>query len=303
MNEGREGSLQVRHFFREAKIPLEIRPVLGRMGFSKAIATTGSLKGTQSVGIWGKREIQQIERLAFRQRKTFVQEKFDDLTCLILTDGISFPRVVKQKAKEMRVALFTTRLPNSKCKTRLKKLFSFVGSPQDTVSGGLLNIFGRGVLILGDSGVGKSESALELISRGHLFVSDDVVQIKKDLDGNLVGSAPPLSRDFMEIRGLGIINIKRIFGNKSICGQTKIDLIIMLKRWKEGKEYDRLGLKFPESQNILGVDIPKISIPVALGRNMATLIEVACKVFILKQKGYHAAGEITKKLDRALAIR
>jgi HPr kinase/phosphorylase len=303
MNEGRGCSLQVRHFFREAKIPLEIRPVLGRTGFSKAITTTGSLRSSLPVRVWGKREIQQIERLALRQKKAFVQEKLDNLPCLILTDGLSFPRIVKQRAKEMRIALFTTELPNSKSKTRLKKLFSFVGNPQDTISGGLLNIFGRGVLILGDSGVGKSESALELISRGHLFVSDDVVQIRKDSDGNLVGSAPPLSRDFMEIRGLGIINIKKIFGDKSIRAQTKIDLIIMLKRWREGKEYDRLGLKFPESQKILGVDIPKISIPVALGRNMSTLIEVACKVFLLKQKGYHAAGEITKKLDRALAIR
>lgn len=300
MNEGRGESLQVRLFFREAKIPLEIRPVLGKTGFSKVIAAK---KGTFPVGLWGKREIQQIERLASRQKKTFVQEKLNDLPCLILTDGMPFPRIVKHTAKEKRIALFTTELPNRMSKTRLKKLFSHIGAPQDIISGGLLNIFGRGVLILGDSGVGKSESTLELISRGHLFVSDDVVQIKMDADGNLIGSAPPLSRDFMEIRGLGIINIKKIFGEKSIRSRTKIDLIIMLKRWKEGKEYDRLGLKFPKSQKILGVDIPKISIPVALGRNMATLIEVACKVFLLKQKGYHAAGEITKKLDRALAIR
>ena len=101
----------------------------------------------------------------------------------------------------------------------------------------------------------------------------------------------------------GIINIKKIFGEKSICPQAGIDLIIVLKRWKEGKEYDRLGLKFPENQKILSVDIPKISIPVAPGRNIVTLIEVACKVFMLKQKGYHAALEITEKLDRALATR
>jgi HPr kinase/phosphorylase len=184
----------------------------------------------------------------------------------------------------------------------LKKIFSAIMIPQQVLSGGLLNIFGQGILIMGDSGVGKSESALELISRGHFFISDDVVRIQKEEEGKLIGSAVPLSRNFMEIRGLGIINIQKIFGNRSTCSQTEIDLIIMLKRWESGKDYDRLGLKFPESRKILGVTVPKITIPVGPGRNIATLIEVACKVFMLKQQGYDAAKEITEKLNRAIAI-
>jgi len=171
---------------------------------------------------------------------------------------------------------------------------------QTTIFGGLLQIFGLGVLIIGDSGIGKSESSLELISRGYRFVSDDVVHVTKMPSGELIGKSPPISRYFMEIRGLGIINIKEIFGPKSISRQAKIDLVIQLRKWQRGKEYDRLGLKFPEDYEILGKKIPQLSIPVAPGRNIATLIEVACKVHILRLKGYHAPMEIVKKLSRAL---
>lgn len=171
------------------------------------------------------------------------------------------------------------------------------------ISGGLLQIFGMGVLIIGDSSIGKSESALELISRGHRFVSDDVVQIKRKSSGKLIGTAPHIARYYMEIRGLGIINIKEIFGPQAICKQTEIDLAIKLEKWRPGKEYDRLGLKSPEYYKILGEKIRQINIPVAPGRNMATLIEVACKVHTLGERGYHAPQEIVKKLNRILSAR
>jgi HPr kinase/phosphorylase len=173
-------------------------------------------------------------------------------------------------------------------------------SPQALVSGGLLRLYGIGVLIVGDSGIGKSECALEIISRGHQFVSDDVTFFVRNGDGELLGSAPDFSRNFMEIRGLGIINIKEIFGEKSLCRRTKLDFVIKLKHWEEGKEYDRLGLEFPEDYEILGIKVPQIIIPLAPGRNIATLIEVACKVYHRRQKGYHAPRELVEKLDRAL---
>jgi HPr kinase/phosphorylase len=172
---------------------------------------------------------------------------------------------------------------------------------QKVVSGGMLQINGLGVLIKGDSGIGKSESALELISRGWRFVSDDVTNIKKISDNKLIGISPSLSRYFMEIRGLGIINIKQIFGSKAICKSSKIDLVINLKNWEQNKVYDRLGLESPEKYELLGVKIPQIIIPVAPGRNIATLIEVACKVQVLKEKGYHAPQEITYRLNRNIA--
>jgi HPr kinase/phosphorylase len=175
------------------------------------------------------------------------------------------------------------------------------GSCRVTLSGGFLQIFGLGVIIIGHSGIGKSESALELISRGHRFISDDVVEVRRRKDGSLIGNAPSLSRYFMEIRGLGIINIKEIFGLQAISRQSRVDLIIRLKKWQRGDEYDRLGLEFPEDFEILGVKIPQLIVPVAPGRTIALLIEIACKVHLLRKKGYHASREIVKRLDKALA--
>lgn len=170
-----------------------------------------------------------------------------------------------------------------------------------TLSAGFLKIFGLGTLILGDSGIGKSESALELIARGHRFVADDVVQIRKTAGGDLVGTAPALSRNFMEIRGLGIINIRAIFGARAILREAKVDLVVRLKKWRRGYEVDRLGLKSGDDMVILGRKIPQLAIPVAPGRNIATLIEIACKVQALRQKGYSAPAEIIRRLDRALS--
>ena len=176
------------------------------------------------------------------------------------------------------------------------------GAPSRLVlSGGLLQIFGLGVIITGHSGIGKSESALELISRGHRFISDDAVEVTRTKGGGLVGRSPVLSRYFMEIRGLGIINIRAIFCPRAICRESKVDLVIWLKKWQKGDEYDRLGMEFPADFEILGVKIPQLIVPVAPGRTIALLIEVACKVHQLRKKGYHASREIVKKLDRALS--
>ncbi len=171
---------------------------------------------------------------------------------------------------------------------------------QTTISAGFISIFGLGTLILGDSGIGKSESAVELISRGHKFIADDVVQVRVTSKGDLIGTAPALSRNFMEIRGLGIINIRAIFGARAIAREARIDLVIRLKKWRRGYEVDRLGLKSGDDMTILGRKIPQLAIPVAPGRNIATLIEIACKVHILRQKGYSAPDEIIRRLDRVL---
>ncbi len=303
MSEGGEDSLLVRHFYKLAKVPLRLSSVSGRTGFSRMLHTPYQTADWLPVQIWGRRELQKIENLPPAQRKKFIQGEFQNFSCCVLSDNLSFPPSAREIALENKLALFKSELSRSRLKTRLKELFSSLYNSSLTLSGGLLQIFGIGVLILGDSGVGKSESALELIARGHIFISDDVVRIQKDVNGNLSGTAVSISRNFMEIRGLGIINVAKIFGKKSISPKSKIELIIMLRKWEEGKDYDRLGLEIPETYKILGVSVPKISIPVAPGRNISTLIEVACKVFLLKEKGYLAAREITEKLERALSRR
>ena len=171
------------------------------------------------------------------------------------------------------------------------------------VSGGLLRVAGLGVLINGDSGIGKSESSLELISRGNRLVSDDVVEARRGEDGRILGRSPSLTRHFMEIRGLGIINIKQIFGPRAVLLESPIALVITLHKWEGRGRSDRLGLKFPEDYTLLGGRIPRINIPVAPGRNIATLIEIACKVQGLRKSGYHASKDIVRKLERVLSRR
>jgi HPr kinase/phosphorylase len=175
-------------------------------------------------------------------------------------------------------------------------------SNETTVSGELVRIFGLGVFIFGDSGIGKSESALELVGRGHRLVADDVVRVRRGADGRLRGRAPDLSRDYMEIRGLGIINIREIFGARALCAESGLDLAVRLRKWFPGREFDRLGLRFPRDTAILGVPLPQITIPVAPGRNIATLIEVASRVHGLRRRGYLASREIVRRLSRALRV-
>jgi len=303
MNNGKRSSLKIEEFYKKTKELLKLKPVINKTPRSRKIGKFSSSKSFHSVKTWGKREIQYLEKLSANKRREFLKKSLEDNpSCLVLTDSLTFFPEIKNEAKNRRLALFSSELTRRRFQEKANKFFLSLDSGEITISGELLQIFGLGVLIMGDSGIGKSESALELLTRGHPFVSDDVVRIKKAANkGILIGMSPALSRYFMEIRGLGLINIKEIFGSKIVLKQTKIDLAIDLKKWQQEKEYDRIGLKFAEDYVILGEKIPQLNIPVAPGRNIATLIEVACKVHILRRKGYRAPEEIIRKLNRALS--
>jgi len=295
-----DSNLDVKDFFKRTKDLLKLRPAFKKIDFSRKVGGKGSI----SVQVWGKKEIQDYEKLSSKERKDFIKKRFkESQPFVILADNLSFSPEIEEEAKEKRLALFRSMLSQKMCRERMKSFFSHLSPDQVTISGELLQISGLGVLIVGDSGLGKSESALELISRGYLFVCDDVVHVKRENNSRLAGTAPPISRNFMEIRGLGIINIKEIFGPKAVLKRSAIDLVIKLAKRQREKKDDGLGLKPPEDHEILGVKIPQINIPVGPGRNMATLIEVACQVHILKEKGYHAPQDIVRKLNRALSLR
>jgi HPr kinase/phosphorylase len=159
----------------------------------------------------------------------------------------------------------------------------------------LLDVFGLGVLILGESGIGKSECALDLIDRGHRLVADDVVEIKR-MGDVLVGISPDLTRFHMELRGLGVLNIKDLYGVSSMRLSKKVELVMQLERWEAGKEYDRLGLH-DETFLILGVEVPLVRMPVAPGRNIALLVEVAARNQLLREGGYDAARRFVERVD------
>lgn len=287
MNKGRNSSPRVKDFYQRARDSLELLPLSGRTGFLKKLQPDPSSRSLSRIQIW--------------EKTVFLDEK--RTACLIVTDGRAASEELQTWSRTHKIAIFLSPHSKKKCRTVLRRVLSELFPKQVVVSGGLLQIFGLGVLIIGDSGVGKSESALELISRGYRFISDDVTQIERKSKTQLEGTAPELSRNFMEIRGLSIINIQQIFGEQAVCERSSIDLVISLENWDEDKAYDRLGLDEPEEYEILGVKIPQITIPVAPGRNISTLIEVACKVHILRKNGYHAPQEIVKRLDRALQVR
>jgi HPr kinase/phosphorylase len=305
VNSDKELSLEVKDFFQKTKDILKLIPASGKIGFSKKTVLPRQREHRLPIKVWGKKDSNTLKSLSSFERKKLAQRILKDETfCVIQADGLRFFPEVVEEARKRKLPLFMTELSQKKCREELKNFFLNFSSRQIKISAGLLQIFGLGVLIMGDSGVGKSESALELVSRGNRFVCDDVVLLQKTANDKLVGAAPPLTRNFMEIRGLGIINIKEVFGPKSVLKQSRVDLVIRLTKYsKKGQESDRLGLKFPEDYSILGMKIPRINILVAPGRNVATLIEVACKVHVLREKGYFAPQDIIKKLDGVLSTR
>ena len=169
-------------------------------------------------------------------------------------------------------------------------------APQITRHGVFVEVYGEGILILGDSGIGKSETAIELIKRGHRFIADDAVELKKVSAKTIVGTAPELIRYYIELRGIGIVDVRRLFGMGSVKVTEKVDLVVKLEQWEKGKEYDRFGL-VTEYTDIMGINIPTTTIPVQPGRNLAVIIEIAAMNNRQKKMGYNTAEEFDKKLS------
>ena len=179
--------------------------------------------------------------------------------------------------------------------SELNRFLKIELAPRISIHGVLVDVFGEGVLITGESGIGKSEAALELVKRGHRLVSDDVVEIKKTNNDELIGTAPDITRYFIELRGIGIIDVKEIFGIGAVKDTENIDMIIHLEPWEEGKQYDRLGM-VDEYTNIMGINVPSLTMPVKLGRNLAVIVEVASMNNRQKRMGYNAAVELNNRL-------
>ena len=173
-------------------------------------------------------------------------------------------------------------------------------APRITRHGVLVDVYGVGIMITGESGVGKSEAALELVKRGHRLVADDVVDIKRVSDRRLIGESPEVVRHFMEIRGIGIIDISAMYGIGSVIHSKSIDMVVNLELWKKDKEYDRLGLT-EEFTELLDVKVPLLELPIRPGRNVAIVLEVAARNYRLKQQGYNAARELDNRLMNRMA--
>jgi HPr kinase/phosphorylase len=220
------------------------------------------------------------------------------ISCFVVTKGLRPPAELLKEADRRGIPVLTTP---SESTPFIKSLSAFLEERLALrlhLHSVLMDVFGLGVLIVGESGIGKSECALDLIVRGHRLVADDVVEIKRIGEG-LTGVSPELTRYHMELRGLGVLNIKDLYGVSSVRLAQRIELVVSLERWEAGKEYDRLGLR-DEAFTILGVAVPLVRMPVAPGRNIAILVEVASRNQLLKQRGYDAARRFAERVDEMI---
>ncbi len=223
-----------------------------------------------------------------------------DLACLVVTKNQEVPEYLLRAANENNTPLLRTFHLSSDFISLITKFLEERLLPTSTLHGVLLDVLGVGVLLQGKSGVGKSECALDLILRGYRLVADDVIKVRLKLPSVIFGEGMDLLHYHMEIRGLGIINIKHLFGVAAIRERKKIDLVLELVEWEPGKEYDRLGLE-EDTCEIHGVEIPKMRIPVRQGRNTSTIVEVAARNQLLKEMGYHSAREFQDLLEKRMA--
>ncbi len=248
------------------------------------------------IQIFGKVEHTFLEQKTPEQRLHCIRElcKREIPAVIISRNQDTFPELL-DAAKEFHIPILRTKQTTSKFMAKLIAYLNVELAERITLHGVLCEVYGEGVLITGESGVGKSETAIELVKRGHRLVADDAVEVKKVSDKSLVGTAPESIRHFIEIRGIGIIDVRRIFGMGSIKETEKIDLIIKLEAWDPKKQYDRLGL-VTEYSELLGNQIPTLNIPVKPGRNLAVVVEVAAMNNRQKKLGYNAAEELNNRL-------
>ena len=248
------------------------------------------------VNFLGKAEVEYINSFSDAERDARV-EKFmrKKPACIIVTRNLSCPKELLFYAEQYGVPVLSTPDSTSRSMATLIAYLNVELAERITRHGVFVEVYGEGVLILGDSGVGKSETAVELIKRGHRLVADDAVEIKKTGSKTIVGSAPDNIRHFIELRGIGIINARRIFGMGSVKLNEKIDMVIQLEPWDSEKVYDRMGIE-NEYTEILGVKIPYTVVPVKPGRNLAVIIEVAAMNNRQKKMGYNAARELMHNL-------
>ncbi len=290
----------------------QLKVLAGEMGLERTIAVSDLHRPAfilagfplnhppERIQIMGKTELSFIEQLEGAKRVDRLQQIcHNDTPCIIVAHGEQPPVDLIDCAERSQVPLLQTNLSTTKFISKLTNYLEAELSPRTTLHGVLIEVYGVGVLITGNSGIGKSETALELLKRGHRLVADDAVEIRQTAENELIGNAPELIECLMEIRGIGILNIMTMFGAGAVRIRKKITLAVQLEYWDSRKNYDRLGLD-EESMQILDTSIPKVTIPVRPGRNLAVIVEVAAMNYRLKRMGYHAAMQFTHRLAETM---
>ena len=265
------------------------RPGLALAGFFEKFEHT-------RIQIVGKAEHRYLEQQGENKRNAKIEDFFRHAPAAVIlsTSQEAFPHML-EAAERYQVPLLVTKDTTSPFMAALIAFLNVQLAPRITRHGVLVEVYGEGLLLLGDSGVGKSETAIELVKRGHRLIADDAVEIKRVSATTLVGEAPAIIRHYVELRGIGIVDVRRLFGMGSVKNSERIDLVINLEPWVQGKMYDRLGLD-SQTVDILGIKVPGITIPVKPGRNLAIILEIAAMNNRQKKMGYNTAEEFNRKL-------
>ncbi len=254
-----------------------------------------SMFDSERIMLIGQTEHEYMRSFSPEERVERVGKLFEcgKIPCVVFARDLPVPPEMMEFARKTGTPVFRTGKMTTVIMAQLYDYLSKLLAPKTTMHGVLMDVFGVGIMLTGESGVGKSETAMELIKRGHRLVADDSVLIK-NIENKLIGTAPERIRYFMELRGIGIINVKNMYGSGSVLGEKEIELVMELEHWKQGKEYDRIGGE-GGYEEILGIKAPKLTIPVSPGRNLAILIEVAARNYRLKSMGYDAAQELIQR--------
>ena len=256
----------------------------------------------QRIQIIGKVEYLYLKTLTPDEHKSRLDTFFSSKpVAVIFTSALEIDEETVALAEKHGVPLLRTSKNSSDFMAALIAYLNVELGPRMTRHGVLVEVYGEGILLLGDSGVGKSETAIELVKRGHRLIADDAVEIKKVSSTTLVGRAPEIIRHYVELRGIGIVDVRRLFGMGSVKETEKIDLVINLEPWENGKMYDRLGLD-EQFTEILGISVPSIVLPVCPGRNLSVVIEVAAMNNRQKRMGYNTAAEFNKRLMESMGM-
>ena len=265
------------------------RPGLKLSGF-------GKLFEHDRMQIIGRVEYEYLCSLEPEKRlESFLSLVTEHPVCIVFTTELPISEEQKEACRKNNVPLLRTKMLTSAFMAAVIAHLNVALAPRVTRHGVLVEVYGEGILMLGDSGVGKSETAIELVKRGHRLIADDAVEIKRVSATTLVGTAPEIIRHYVELRGIGIVDVRRLFGMGAVKITEKIDLVIELEQWVQGKMYDRFGLE-SEYTEILGINVPSITIPVRPGRNLAIIIEIAAMNSRQKKMGYNTAEEFNKRL-------
>lgn len=302
--------ITVDRFLQACAGPLGLRLLSGAAGLSREIADqrvqktglamTGEVRSTHEgrIQVIGDTEITYFEGQP-GVRQAGIPDVFfsGPMACVVVGGSLPVPAVFVEAADRHAVPLLSSPLPTTELIEETLKHLGRLFAETTTVHGVLVDVLGTGVILLGPSGIGKSECALDLILRGHRFVADDVIHLEKRGPSTILGTGSELTRHNMEIRGLGIISIRDLFGLSAITDTKKVEVVIKIEEWDPDKEYDRLGLGESRTE-FLGASIPTLLIPVSPGRNLATIVEVAIRNHILKTQGVHSARELVDQLAR-----